>query len=82
MPTITLYTKDGCTLCDIVKDHLATRQARHPHRLVEVDITQSHETFMRYRYIIPVVEIGDETLKAPISSGELDAALIRLKQSH
>lgn len=80
MTTITLYTKDGCTLCDIVKDHLATREAAYPHQLVEVDITKDHDTFMRYRYIIPVVEIGDVTLKAPISRGQVDAALIKLRQ--
>lgn len=75
MQTITLYTKDGCTLCDYVKAHLVTRQDDFPHQLTEVDITQDHATFMYYRYIIPVVEIGEMTLKAPITNEQLEAAL-------
>ncbi len=73
----TLYTKDGCTLCDHVKEYLETRVDDYPHTLTEVDITQNHDTFMRYRYIIPVVEIGDVTLKAPITNVQIEKALER-----
>ncbi len=74
---ITLYTKEGCTLCDKVKAFLTAHADQWPHTLTEVDITQNHDTFMRYRYIIPVVTLGDERLQAPISEGELEAALTR-----
>ncbi|MCB8983156.1 MAG: glutaredoxin family protein [Ardenticatenaceae bacterium] len=75
MLTITLYTKDGCGLCDEVKAELAVLAAAYPHRLVEVDITQDADLFARYRYTIPVVEIGAVTLQAPITAVALIDAL-------
>ena len=72
---ITLYTKDDCTLCENVKTYLALRADPYPHKLVEVDITQDHNTFARYRFCIPVVKIGNTTLRAPITNGQLEAAL-------
>ena len=74
---ITLYTKEGCTPCVNVKTYLMLREHVYPHELVEVDITQDHDTFAFYRYIIPVLQIGDVTLKAPILNGQIEAALER-----
>lgn len=75
MLTITLYTKEGCGLCDEVKHELAVLSAAYPHQLEEVDITQDHDLFARYRFMIPVVTIGQIDLKAPITREELRAAL-------
>ena len=72
---ITLYTKEGCTPCENVKTYLMLREHVYPHELEEVDITQDHDTFAFYRYIIPVLQIGDITLKAPIFNGQIEAAL-------
>ena len=79
MKTITLYTKAGCTLCNHVKDYLSERMSAHPHVLNEIDITEDHDTFARYRFSIPVVEIGETTLKAPITNKEMEKALKALK---
>lgn len=54
---------------------LATLRPTYPHQLEEVDITAAHDTFLKYRYIIPVVTIGTQTLKAPITFTQLTAAL-------
>lgn len=75
MITVTLFTKDPCSLCEQVKDHLATLQQTFPHRLEEVDITLDEETFNRYRFLIPVVHIGDQILQAPITLLDLSRAL-------
>ena len=38
-PTVQLFTKAGCTLCDVAKGVLASASAEQPHTLVAVDIT-------------------------------------------
>ena len=53
---------------------LAGLTAVFPHQLTEIDITQDHELFSRYHYIIPVVHIGAAELQAPITSAQLRAA--------
>ena len=75
MLTITLYTKDGCGLCDEVKAELADLAKPFPHNLQEVDITKGADLFARYRFSIPVVKIGEQTLKAPITRNQLQSAL-------
>ena len=75
MLTVTLYTKDGCGLCDEVKAELADLAKAFPHDLQEVDITKDADLFARYRFSIPVVKIGEQTLKAPITKSQLQAAL-------
>ncbi|MCA9929315.1 MAG: glutaredoxin family protein [Anaerolineales bacterium] len=78
MIEITLYTKEGCHLCDHVKVDLETLKAAHPHfnyRLHEIDITQNDDLFKRYRYTIPVLKIGSKTLTAPIDILQLKNAL-------
>jgi len=43
-PKVTLFTKDGCTLCDKVKDVLEGVTGSEPHSLHKVDITDpEHE---------------------------------------
>ena len=75
MLTVTLYTKDGCGLCDEVKVELTELAQEFPHKLQEVDITKDSDLFARYRFAIPVVKIGDKTLKAPITRFQLQTAL-------
>ncbi len=75
MLTITLYSKPGCHLCEDVKAILANLQARYPHQLVEIDIRGDRALFARYHLTIPVVQIGDVALEAPITAVQLEAAL-------
>ena len=58
-PTVRLFTKAGCTLCDVAKDVLANARAEHPHTLEAVDITDPEhgEWWEKYKYDIPVLHI-------------------------
>ncbi len=76
-PTVTLYTRPGCHLCEEVKIALVQLQGLFPHTLVEIDITADPALLRRYHLTIPVVQIGDVTLEAPITSGQLVQALRR-----
>ena len=58
-PTVQLFTKAGCTLCDVAKDVLLNAASTQPHTLEAVDITDpSHqEWWEKYKYDIPVLHI-------------------------
>lgn len=71
MLELLLYTKEGCTLCDEVKEELVQLAREFPHHLKEVDITHHRHIFARYRYVIPVVKSGDRELRAPITREQL-----------
>jgi glutaredoxin len=60
-PTIRLFTKEGCTLCDKVKDTLNSVRADVPHSLVAVDITDKEHAlwYDKYKWDIPVLHVGD-----------------------
>lgn len=59
-PIVRLYTKHGCTLCDMVSDTLSSVQNSHPHTLEAVDITDDDkkDLYDKYKYDIPVLHIG------------------------
>eukprot|EP00581_Thalassiosira_minuscula_P009558 CAMPEP_0183702652 /NCGR_PEP_ID=MMETSP0737-20130205/690_1 /TAXON_ID=385413 /ORGANISM="Thalassiosira miniscula, Strain CCMP1093" /LENGTH=193 /DNA_ID=CAMNT_0025929299 /DNA_START=35 /DNA_END=616 /DNA_ORIENTATION=+ len=60
-PTVKLFTKQGCTLCDKVKDVLDSVRDDQPHSLYAVDITDDdkQEWFSKYKYDIPVLHVND-----------------------
>ena len=64
---VTLYTKEGCTLCDKVKDVLREVQQDgdngFQHSLRQIDITDSdqQDSFDRYKYDIPVLHISSKS---------------------
>jgi hypothetical protein len=57
VPLVTLFTKEGCTLCDKVKDTLMEVRSTHPHSLQQKDITDTKDLFGRYKYDIPVLHV-------------------------
>lgn len=62
MTTVTLYGRRECHLCDDARAALVRVAARHPFRLVEVDIERDPVLFKRYLERIPVVALGEEEL--------------------
>jgi uncharacterized membrane protein len=83
MITVTLYSKDGCHLCEDVIRDLEQLSVTYPHQLVVIDIDGNDELFKKYALDIPVVEVGPYTLKAPIKKEDLSvtlAAAINRKQ--
>lgn len=75
MLKVVLYSRDGCQLCEQVRSDLKELHAEIPHRLIEVDIDTDPDILEKYRELIPVVEIGPYTLKAPIKKIDLQIAL-------
>ncbi len=61
IPNIKLFTKEGCTLCDKVKDVLSEIRNDYPHSLYAVDITDDDKQvwFEKYKYDIPVLHMDD-----------------------
>ena len=78
---IKLFTKEGCTLCDKVKDVLLEIKSDYPHSLEQVDITDvdNQEWYEKYKYDIPVLHLNDKywikhrTTKEELSEGFKDA---------
>ena len=61
-PTLTLYSRPGCHLCDDARAALERVRARTTFSLHEVDITTDDDLHRRYLERIPVVTLGDEEL--------------------
>ena len=61
-PTLTLYSRPGCHLCDEARAALERVRARATFSLHEVNIESDAELHRRYLERIPVVAIGDEEL--------------------
>jgi glutaredoxin len=71
-PTLTIYSKPGCHLCDEMKQVVIRLSASIPVRLEEVDISQDPELEARYGLEIPVLMVdGRKAAKYRISDGEL-----------
>ncbi|KAL7561604.1 hypothetical protein ACA910_004192 [Epithemia clementina (nom. ined.)] len=60
-PSVRLFTKEGCTLCDKVKDTLFSVRNKYPHSLYQVDITDDEhkDWFEKYKYDIPILHINN-----------------------
>jgi uncharacterized membrane protein/glutaredoxin len=75
MLNVTLYTRQGCHLCEDVKSDLNALQAQFPHRLIEVDIDSDPALASKYGLEIPVIEVGPYVAKAPITRQKLQMYL-------
>jgi glutaredoxin len=62
MPTLTLYGRPGCHLCDDARAHLLALRAELGFELVERDIESDDELHRRYLERIPVVALDGEEL--------------------
>jgi glutaredoxin len=61
-PTLTLYSRPGCHLCDDARAALERVRARAPFALREVNIESDDSLLSRYLERIPVVALGEEEL--------------------
>jgi glutaredoxin len=59
-PRVTLFTREGCTLCDKVVTILQEVRQQAPHELWAVDITDPEHAnwYAKYKYDIPVLHLG------------------------
>jgi glutaredoxin len=78
-PTVTLYSRPGCHLCDDARAALERVRARTGFALNEIDITTDDELHRRYLERIPVVTLGREELfDFFVDEAALEASLYRL----
>ena len=61
-PTLTLYSRPGCHLCDDARVALERVRARAPFALREVNIESDDSLLRRYLERIPVIALGYEEL--------------------
>jgi glutaredoxin len=73
MPTVTIYGKPGCHLCEDALDALLDVRATHPFEIVEVNIARDPALIERYGEQIPVVLLDGELM----FEYEVDPALLR-----
>ena len=60
MPTLTIYSRPDCHLCDIAKERIDRIRARLSFDLDLVDISYDEDLTTRYGERIPVVSIDGE----------------------
>ena len=76
VPLITLYTKPGCHLCDVVKATIQKVAAVRPLRLVERNILDEPADLHRFQHAIPVVFVGErEVARYRVTERQLLAAI-------
>jgi hypothetical protein len=82
MPTVTLYTKPGCHLCEPVAATIAEVAKARAFRAVTRNILDDPADFERYRYAIPVVTVdGVEIARYRLTPDQLLDALDRAATS-
>ena len=76
MPTLTLYTKTDCTLCDEARTALERVRARVPFALEVLDIGADPALSARYGERVPVVLVdGAESYEYVVDEDDLEARL-------
>jgi glutaredoxin len=72
MKTVTLYTKQGCHLCEQALDVLDQLRRRHPFALTIVDILDDPAAYDRYKHDVPVVMLeGREVARHRVTAAQL-----------
>ncbi len=75
---IILYTKPGCHLCEEMKHEMVRAQCDDLYTLEEVNIETDPDLLRRYRFEIPVLEIGGVVaFKARLRAEEFKAYLVK-----
>jgi len=57
-PSVEIYTKEDCHLCDEAKEVLNRVKKSYPFDLIEVDITSNAGILNKYKEEIPVIFIN------------------------
>lgn len=60
--TVTLYTRQGCGLCEAAKAFLVGKKQEYDYDLWEVDVDADAEAGRRYSDFVPVAVVGKEEL--------------------
>jgi hypothetical protein len=73
--SVKLYLKPGCHLCDEAERELESLQARYPHTLERVDISDQASLMQRYGEQIPVLVVHGREYVAPLRRTDIERAL-------
>jgi len=80
-PTVVLYGREGCCLCDEARALLLRAQERYRFAFEERDIERDDALLAAYLERIPVVTIdGHETFALRIDEAELERTLSRVER--
>jgi glutaredoxin len=72
MSRVTLYTKEGCHLCEQALAVIEEVRRRHPFDLTLVDILDDPQAYDLYKHDIPVVLLdGGEIARHRLTAGQL-----------
>jgi len=72
VPTLTVYTKPNCPLCDKVMEQIERAGRRASFDLVEVNILDNSEDYERFKHAIPVITLdGVEIFRYRLTCEEL-----------
>ena len=75
-PTVVLFGREGCCLCDDAREVLLRVRANHPFTLEEQDIEEDERLLQAYLERIPVVTIdGREAFELFVDGDELERRL-------
>jgi hypothetical protein len=78
LPTVTLYTKPGCHLCEPVADTIAAAAKVRSFQSVIRNILDDPDDLERYKHAIPVVTVnGAEVARYRLSLPQLLRAIDR-----
>jgi uncharacterized membrane protein len=80
MVSVVLYTRSDCELCEGALADLKSLEKTVPHKITTIDIESDPALLKKYNEIIPVLEIGPYTLKAPIDKLDLEVTLRAAEQ--
>lgn len=59
---VTLYTREGCSLCDAARAFLVGKKGEYDYDVWEVDVDRDEAAGARYSDWVPVATVGDEEL--------------------
>jgi glutaredoxin len=77
LPTVTLFSRPGCHLCDDARATLRAVREQHPFVLEERDIESDDVTFKAYLERIPVVALdGHELYEFFVDAEDLRGRLV------
>lgn len=60
--TVTLYTREGCSLCEAARDFLVGKKSEYDFDLWEVNVDKDPEAERLYSDYVPVAVVGKEEL--------------------
>ena len=82
MNVITLYTKPGCHLCELVEQAIEWVASRRACAVQKRNIEDDPADFQKYQFDIPVVLVnGREIARHRLTVAELNAALDAAERS-